>query len=103
MRDLESVTLSGRTVEVDLVIPHHLPRPVGIDGAVVAANLVRHQAAAGLQMTLHANFELAVTAEPSRIHNRLPYRFPRSAGGERRAHMCPSRPMTSLAINPFWN
>ena len=101
MRNLESITLSGRTVEVDFVIPHRLARAVGIDVAVVAANLVWHQAAAGLQMALHADFKLALTAEPRRIHDRLPYLFPRSVGRESGTHVSGSRPMTPLAINPF--
>ena len=103
MRDLEPVTLSGGAVEEEFVIAQGLTRTIGIDAAVITANLVWHQAAAGLEMALHADFQLPVPAETRRVDDRLPYLFPRSIGRESRSHVCAPRPMTPLAINPFRN
>ena len=55
MRDLEAVPLCGGAIEEKFVIAYRFAGPEGIDVAVVAANLVRHQAAAGLEMALHAD------------------------------------------------
>src|SRR5258707_12399305 len=103
MRDLEPVTLSGGAVEEEFVIAQRLTGAIGIDAAVVAANLVRHQTAARLEMALHADFQLPVPAETRRIDDRLPYLFPRSICRESRTHVCAPGSMTSLAINPFRN
>ena len=102
--DLETIPLTRRTVEEELVLAHRLTRPVGIDTAVVPANLIWHQAAAGLQMALHADFQLPIPAETRRIDDRLPDLLPRSVGRESGTHVGAPRPMTPLAINPlrYW-
>src|SRR5580704_6271886 len=78
VRDLKPITFPSRTVKINLVIPDRFSGPIGIDRAVIAANLVRHQATAGFQMTLRADFKLPVAGEPRRVHDRLPYLFSRS-------------------------
>src|ERR1700683_1383762 len=100
--DLEAIILGGCPFEKNLIVAERFAGPVGFDIAVVAANLVRHQAAAGLEMALHADFKLTVTAEPRRVHDRLPYLF-RRGSGESRADMSAARPVAPLAINPFRN
>src|SRR5580704_1013683 len=103
MRDLEPVASPGRAIEEKFVIAQGLTWAIGIDVPVVAANLVWHQAAAGLEMALHADFQLPLPVEARRIDDRLPYFFPRSIRRESRTHMCAPRSMTPLAINPFRN
>ncbi len=103
MRDLETVPLSRGAVEQKLVIAHRLAGPEGIDVAVVAANLVRRQTAAGFEMALHADFQLAIPAKTCRVDDRLPDFFLRSVGRERCTHVRGSRSVAPLAINPFRN
>src|SRR6202042_164383 len=63
----------------------------------------RHQATAGFQMTLRADFKLPVAGEPRRVHDRLPYLFSRSICVESRANVGAAGSMAPLAINPFRN
>src|ERR1700733_9337232 len=103
MRDLEPVTLSGGTVEEEFVVAHRLTGPLGIDAAIVAANLVWHQAAAGFEMALHADFQLPLPAETCRVDDHLPYLFPWSIRRKSRTYVFATRPMTPLAINSLRN
>src|ERR1700678_2233307 len=103
VRDLKPIAFPSRAIKVNLVVAERFSWPIGIDRAVIAANLVWHQAAAGLQMTLHADFKLPVAGEPRWVHDRLPYLFPRSICVESRANVGAARTMAPLAIDPFRN
>src|SRR6185437_5792331 len=99
--NLESIFFScGRpAIEIESEVAERVSGLVGSDLTAVTANLVWNKSAACLKMTLHADFELAVAAEPRRIHNCLLDRLHGSSFRKPGANMRSARSVTALAID----
>ena len=98
--DLELVVAprrSGCVIEMDEVVAQRLPRRVRKRRMLVSRNLKRQRRARGLEVTLHARFELAVAIEFRGVHNRAQARF--DVAGFHRIDVRLSRTVATLAID----
>ncbi len=98
--DLELVVAprrSGCVIEMDEVIAQRLPRRVRKRRMLVSRNLKRQRRARGLEVTLHARFELALTIEFRGVHNRSQARF--DVAGFHCIDVGLSRSVTPLAVD----
>ncbi len=100
--DLELIVMPGpfRVIEVQHEISQRLARPERKCAAFVALDGSRQHKAGGLQMALHADFELAVGSHARRVENGLPDLRRRSLP-LRRFHVPASRTVAALAIDAF--
>src|SRR2546427_122099 len=87
-------------VEMQHVIGERLAGAVGKDTPPLAQQSWRKLRAGRLQVTLHTDFHLPRRTQTRWVHDRAPHARGRCSLPDR-AHVIPSRPMATLAIDAF--
>ena len=93
--DLEFVVVfAGRVIEVNCVIRERLARLIRKNAATHAANCIRKRSARGLEMALHAHFDIPIPRQLCRIDD---------VRGRGSADVRSTGTMTPLTIDPVYD